>query len=171
MSDIESQIREIGGMSDIDSHTRNFIANTSQEEIFVKIVQDMKKIDNTISKILMSRNIKYISWLILILGNEEKDRGKSFEKSYTRVIAIMLLTYVTLFGYMSLIGVKDAYLNAVIPTVGFNLSTLSMSSVQYIWEYLHKKLLIDEDENLENKNTNNNNYSTFDNTIYTIDWV
>ena len=35
---------------------------------------------------------------------------------------------------MSLIGVKDAYLNAVVPTLGFNLSTWSVSFVKGLWE-------------------------------------
>jgi len=66
-------------------------------------------------------------------GNEEKDRGKEFEGSYTRVIFIMVVTYCTLFGYMSLIGTKDAYLNAIVPTLGFNISTWSLPYVKELW--------------------------------------
>lgn len=62
-----------------------------------------------------------------------KDRGKEFEGSYTRVIFIMIVTYCTLFGYMTLIGSETPYLNAIVPTVGFNISTWSLPFVKEIW--------------------------------------
>lgn len=66
-------------------------------------------------------------------GNVEKDRGKEFECSYTRVVFIMIITYVTLFGYMTLIGTENAALNAIIPTLGFNISTWSLPCVKELW--------------------------------------
>jgi hypothetical protein len=47
----------------------------------------------------------------------------------------MALTYATLFTYMSLIGVSNPALNAVVPSLGFNLSTWSLPFVKEIWIY------------------------------------
>lgn len=49
--------------------------------------------------------------------NFEKDRGKEFESSYTRVIFLMVVTYWTLFGYMSIIKTANPFLDAIVPTV------------------------------------------------------
>lgn len=69
----------------------------------------------------------------LYAGNYEKDRGKEFEGSYTRVFSIMIITYCTLFGYMSIIGTENAALNAIVPTVGFNISTWSLPYIKDLW--------------------------------------
>lgn len=45
----------------------------------------------------------------------------------------MIITYFTLFGYMSLIGTKHAALNAIVPTVGFNISTWSLPYIKDLW--------------------------------------
>jgi hypothetical protein len=66
-------------------------------------------------------------------GNYEKDRGKEFEGSYTRVLFIMVITYLTLFGYMTLIGTRNAALNAIVPTLGFNISTWSLPYIKDVW--------------------------------------
>lgn len=71
------------------------------------------------------------------LRNYEKDKGKKFEGSYTRVGFIMIITYFTLCGYMIAIGVSDPFLNAIVPTVGFNLSTWSLPWVKQIWMGLY----------------------------------
>jgi hypothetical protein len=65
--------------------------------------------------------------------NYTKDKGKKFEGSYTRVGFIMIITYITLSWYMYLIGVGAPFLNAIVPTVGFNLSTWSLPSVKKAW--------------------------------------
>ena len=46
---------------------------------------------------------------------------------------IMLITYGTLFGYMTLINVQHPALAAVVPTVGFNLSTWSLPFLKILW--------------------------------------
>ena len=74
-----------------------------------------------------------MSNVTLSTGNIAKDRGKEFETSYVRVIFIMLITYCTLYGYMTIIGTPKAYLNAVVPTVGFNISTWSVPYVKEVW--------------------------------------
>lgn len=84
-----------------------------------RIDDDMEVLKNQI-RILKERNFI-------------KDRGKKFEGSYTRIGFIMIITYATISIYMSLIGVKDPLLNAIVPTVGFNLSTWSLPWVKRLW--------------------------------------
>ena len=59
--------------------------------------------------------------------NKEKELEKQFEGSYLRMFSIMVITYFTLFGYMTFLGVKLPALNALVPTTGFFLSTWSLS--------------------------------------------
>ena len=75
---------------------------------------------------------------ILHARNTEKDKGKKFEGSWTRVLVIMLLTYATLTMYMSVVlHVKNPFLNALVPTMGFNLSTWSLPHVKALWIRWH----------------------------------
>ena len=66
-----------------------------------------------------------------------KDKEKKFEGSYTRVVSVMCITYVVVFCYFSIIGVDKPYLNAVVPTLGFNLSTWSLSCIKMVWMKLN----------------------------------
>ena len=50
----------------------------------------------------------------------------------------MILTYATLCTYMYLINITNPFLNAIVPTLGFNLSTWSLSWVQHIWIYINE---------------------------------
>lgn len=66
-------------------------------------------------------------------GNKEKDLAKDFEKSYTRVFVIMIITYLALWAYMVFLGVSNPNLHAVVPTVGFNFSTWTLVPIKYCW--------------------------------------
>ena len=65
--------------------------------------------------------------------NFDKDRGKEFESSYTRVFFLMFVTYWTLFGYMYIIDTNNPWLDAIVPTVGFNISTWGLPVVKEYW--------------------------------------
>ena len=85
---------------------------------------------------VMTERMNYLQKQIndLKRRNFEKDRGKDFEGSYTRVLFLMVITYWTLFGYMALvIKSKNPYLDAIVPTVGFNISTWSLPYVKEWW--------------------------------------
>lgn len=104
--------------------------------------------------------------------NFEKDRGKEFESSYTRVLFLMAVTYWTLFGYMALvIKSKNPFLDAIVPTVGFNISTWSLPYVKEWWiqarhYYIHgesestslRRLVVEDD--LVNSNNSRDDYAT-----------
>eukprot|EP01041_Mallomonas_annulata_P010036 gene10036-20898_t len=61
------------------------------------------------------------------------DKGKKFDSSWTRVLIIMAITYVSLSNYMHLIGVGDPLRGAVVPTIGFYLSTWSLCFMRKLW--------------------------------------
>lgn len=64
------------------------------------------------------------------------DEDRKYQSSNLRVGMIMVLTYLILLSYMSLTGVKGAYLSAVVPTIGFYLSTVSLSWVKPLFNRL-----------------------------------
>ena len=65
--------------------------------------------------------------------NFEKDISKRFESSFLRVAVIMVVTYGIVFGYLYFLEVNKPELNAIVPTLGFNLSTWSLSFVKTCW--------------------------------------
>ena len=65
--------------------------------------------------------------------NARVECDKAWETSKMRRGAIAVLTYVVACFYMSSIGVSDVFLNALIPTGGFLLSTLSLGFIKKFW--------------------------------------
>ncbi|MEK9143723.1 MAG: hypothetical protein AAB481_03780 [Patescibacteria group bacterium] len=66
--------------------------------------------------------------------NGRVELGKAWETSFTRKLFISLFTYLAIAIYMYAIGMSNPWLNAIIPTVGFLLSTLTLSFVRKFWE-------------------------------------
>jgi hypothetical protein len=72
--------------------------------------------------------------------NAKVESDKEWETSLFRKIAILVITYILAFCLMVSIGVEQAYLNALIPTLGFFLSTLSLAFLKSFWiEKIYKK--------------------------------
>lgn len=72
--------------------------------------------------------------------NKRVELGKAWETSFTRKLFIAIFTYLAIAIYMYAIGINNPWLNAIIPTVGFLLSTLTLSFVKGFWEkYLKRK--------------------------------
>jgi len=65
--------------------------------------------------------------------NRKVEADKSWEGSITRRVLIILFTYISIGSYMWAIGVDKPLLNAVIPSLGFTLSTLSLPFFKEIW--------------------------------------
>jgi predicted membrane-bound mannosyltransferase len=65
--------------------------------------------------------------------NARVERDKARETSWTRKIAIAVLTYlvIVIFFYITKLG--NPRVNAIVPTIGFLLSTLSVSLVKNVW--------------------------------------
>lgn len=71
--------------------------------------------------------------------NIRVEKDKAWETSLTRKISIMVLTYfvVVLFFWISWLG--NPFINAIVPTMWFMLSTFSLPLFKSIWlKYLYK---------------------------------
>jgi len=72
--------------------------------------------------------------------NIDKDVGKSFESSWTRTCFIIAFTYIVIYLYLRFsLNVADPQKNAVVPAIGFTMSTWSMSLVKPVWARLTQK--------------------------------
>jgi len=71
--------------------------------------------------------------------NKRVEIDKAWETSIARKIILILVTYISIGLYMVAIGVELPWLNAVVPSVGFFLSTLTLSFFKNFWIKKHKK--------------------------------
>ncbi|MBI1971072.1 hypothetical protein HYS47_04960 [Candidatus Woesearchaeota archaeon] len=72
--------------------------------------------------------------------NQRVEADKAWETSWTRKIIIAVLTYfiVVLFFYAA--GLPKPLINSIVPTIGFLLSTFSLSFFKKMWlEYCYKR--------------------------------
>lgn len=65
--------------------------------------------------------------------NQRVEVDKAWEVSWTRRSLLAVFTYLAVSLYLSAIGVPNPWLNAVVPTVGFLLSTLTLPFFKKIW--------------------------------------
>ncbi|MGA2417753.1 MAG: hypothetical protein ABSF55_00720 [Candidatus Staskawiczbacteria bacterium] len=65
--------------------------------------------------------------------NKRVEADKAWETSGTRVFSIVAMTYIITSIVFYFIGVKNYLLSALIPTVGFYLSTQSLPFIKKWW--------------------------------------
>lgn len=65
--------------------------------------------------------------------NSKVELDKQWETSAFRKVFLLAITYVLLAIYMALIGVNKPWLNAIIPSLGFLISTLTLGWVKAAW--------------------------------------
>lgn len=65
--------------------------------------------------------------------NRKVEREKAWETSITRRLSVILLTYFVMVLVFSIIEVERPFINAVIPTLGYFLSTLSIGWAKQWW--------------------------------------
>jgi hypothetical protein len=65
--------------------------------------------------------------------NGRVEADKAWEVSKTRVLAVLAMTYIITAVVFYLIGVKDYFVNALIPSLGFYLSTQSLPVIKKLW--------------------------------------
>lgn len=70
--------------------------------------------------------------------NSRVEADKAWEISVTRKVFILIVTYILAALTMSAIGVPDFYLNALVPTLGFFLSTLTLPVAKKWWLQHHR---------------------------------
>lgn len=72
--------------------------------------------------------------------NKSVETDKAWERSTERRAILMLFTYLAVALYLNAIGITNAWLSAIVPTIGFWLSTLTLPAFKQLWlEYSYKK--------------------------------
>lgn len=71
--------------------------------------------------------------------NQRVETDKAWQDSITRKLLIALFTYLAIGLYFQYILQADPWLNAIVPTIGFLLSTLTFSYFKNLWmKYIYK---------------------------------
>lgn len=65
--------------------------------------------------------------------NRGVEADKAWETSYIRRALIAIFTYLSIGIYMWAIHIDRPWLNAIVPTIGFTLSTLTLPYFKNIW--------------------------------------
>ncbi len=72
--------------------------------------------------------------------NKRVEADKAWETSITRRIIIALMTYIIIVIFLYSINAKSPWLNAIVPTIGFVLSTLTLPYFKKAWlKYIYKR--------------------------------
>lgn len=65
--------------------------------------------------------------------NQRVEANKAWETSWMRRLSIMALTYVTVVCYMHFVIHINPWLNALVPVLGYGLSTLTVQHLKQWW--------------------------------------
>ena len=65
--------------------------------------------------------------------NTRVETDKAWERSLTRKMIIAVLTYLVVVLFFIAANLPKPYLNSLIPTLGFILSTLSLPMLKQLW--------------------------------------
>lgn len=65
--------------------------------------------------------------------NHRVEADKAWETSLTRRTILALLTYISIGAYLQAIQIGTPWLNAIVPTIAFMLSTLTLPFFKRIW--------------------------------------
>ena len=71
--------------------------------------------------------------------NKRVESDKAWEISFTRRFIIAIITYFVVVLFLYIINVGKPWLNALVPTGGYILSTLTLSFVKKWWLDKHNK--------------------------------
>ena len=72
--------------------------------------------------------------------NSTVELNKAWETSWTRKILIAIFTYLAIAGYLAFIVHIEPWINAIVPTIGFLLSTLTLPWFKSLWvKYGYKR--------------------------------
>ncbi|MBI5123583.1 hypothetical protein HZA75_07025 [Candidatus Roizmanbacteria bacterium] len=78
---------------------------------------------------------------ILAIKNRNKkvEIDKAWETSWARKFLLMIFTYLAIGFYLRAINIEKPWLNAIVPSIGFLLSTLTLPFFKKIWEKYFNK--------------------------------
>lgn len=72
--------------------------------------------------------------------NKKVESDKAWETSWARRISIAILTYLIITLFFYILNLPKPFLNALVPTIGFIISTLTISLFKIFWlKYIYKK--------------------------------
>jgi len=72
--------------------------------------------------------------------NKRVEADKAWETSFTRKLLIAIFTYIVIVLFFLAAGLPKPFINPIVPTVGFLLSTLTLPLFKNIWlKYIYKK--------------------------------
>lgn len=75
------------------------------------------------------------------MRNKKVEEDKAWETSWTRRFLLILFTYLAIGLYLNTIKVTNPWLNAIVPAVGFLLSTLTLTFFKSFWaKFIYKKI-------------------------------
>lgn len=70
---------------------------------------------------------------LLEARNHRVEADKAWETSWARRLAIMILTYLVVVFYLYFVVHINPWINALVPVIGFFLSTLTVSLLKRQW--------------------------------------
>jgi len=70
---------------------------------------------------------------IIKIRNQSVELDKAWETSFTRKILIAIFTYFSISLYLFAINIDRPWLNAIVPTIGFLLSTAILPWFKKLW--------------------------------------
>lgn len=74
--------------------------------------------------------------------NKRVEADKAWETSWFRRISIAVLTYIVIVIFFTFAGLPKPFINSIVPTIGFLLSTLTLSIFKKIWiKHFDKKIV------------------------------
>lgn len=77
---------------------------------------------------------------IIEARNKKVETDKTWETSLSRKFLLISFTYLSIGFYLNAISVSNPWLNAIVPAMGFLLSTLTLPFFKNVWiKYIHKK--------------------------------
>ena len=72
--------------------------------------------------------------------NKLVEQNKAWETSWTRKLLLIIFTYLAIALYLKFIVGINPWINAVVPSIGFLLSTLTLPWFKELWtKYIYKK--------------------------------
>lgn len=66
--------------------------------------------------------------------NKKVEMDKAWETSLTRKIVLIIFTYLAVGVYLEVINIPDPWINAIVPSMAFLLSTLTLPSIKNWWK-------------------------------------
>ena len=77
---------------------------------------------------------------VIVQRNKRVELDKAWETSWLRKILITILTYLTMVLFFFVAQLPKPFINSIVPTAGFVLSTLSLPFFKRLWiKYQAKK--------------------------------